>query len=169
MKTKLLCASLVVGLLAGCAQPVKTQTTYYKDSQPRLTITRVSKPAQFSLIGAAGDSITTRLALAAGGSEKNPLINTSTGGLITLFALKAGLVYYLDRQDPQTRERGLKLTGSLWGGVTASNLLIALGATNPVAIAGGLATGIYAYNYQAKLLLDERSLTQQLAAKIAQK
>lgn len=61
-----------------------------------------TRGAMLPLVGAAGDSISTHIALQqANVVEQNSLVNTSPGGLLALFAIKAGAIYILDQQSPR--------------------------------------------------------------------
>lgn len=121
-----------------------------------------TRGAMLPLLGAAGDSISTHIALKQPNVfEANKLINTSPGGLLGLFAIKAGAIYLLDQQKPEIRKPGLKIAAGLWNGVVANNLLIAAGATNPVGIAAGVAYGIYMYHKEGDILEQEEALAKQ--------
>ena len=118
-----------------------------------------TRGAMLPLIGAAGDSISTHIALKQPGIyETNRLINTSPGGLLGLFFIKATGLYILDQQKPEIRKPGLKIAAGLFNGVTINNLFLAAGATNPVSIVGGIAYGIYAYHKEAEILEQEEAL-----------
>lgn len=93
---------------------------------------------------AIGDSVSTQIALNTGAVESNPLINTSVAGLVGLAVLKYGIVELVDQSDMAQRDKDetINTMGSLWGGVTVSNLLVAAGATNPVSLGVGLVAGL---------------------------
>lgn len=125
-----------------------------------------TQSAAIPLAGAAGDSISTHIALSQPGLyERNALINTSPAGLIGLFAIKAGAVYYFDHQPSGIRKAGLKTTAGIWSGITLNNLLLIAGASNPVGIVGGILFGAYMYNREGRKLEKESTLqTQTLAS-----
>lgn len=121
-----------------------------------------TRGAMLPLFGAAGDSISTHIALKqANVYEVNKIINTSPAGLLGLFAIKAGAIYLIDQQKPEIRKPLLKITAGLWNGVVANNLLIATGATNPAGILAGIAYGIYMYQKQSDILEQEEALARQ--------
>lgn len=113
--------------------------------QPDLELTNIKRMA---LAGAAGDSISTYIALQNGAVETNQLINTSPLGLVALAAIKWGLVELIDASSmaPESKKASIKLMGSLWWGAVANNTLVALSAANPVSLAVGVATGLYVWH-----------------------
>lgn len=112
------------------------------------------------LVAAAGDSISTHIAISSGyGQEANGLVNTSSGGLIGLFVLKSAIVYVADKHlTGNDRKVALKTTSALWGGATANNIAIATGATNPVALAVGIAAGVGFWYYEDRILDKEAAV-----------
>lgn len=118
-----------------------------------------TRGALLPLVGAAGDSISTNIALhQANVVERNGLVNTSPAGLLGLFAIKAGAIYILDQQRQDIRKPGLKITAGLWNGVIVNNLLVAAGATNPVSVIAGIAYGAYMYQKEHDILEQEEAL-----------
>lgn len=118
----------------------------------------LSKGAYLPLAGALGDSVSTAIAIGRSGvGETNSLVNTSAGGLLSLFAVKTAFIYYADRQPHHIRKPALKLFSGLWNGVTVSNVLVAAGATNPIALAGGATFGYLMYKQEEKILEAEES------------
>ena len=93
---------------------------------------------------AAADSLTTHLALASGAHEANPLVSTSPAGLVGLFAVKWGLIELVNRSDLplSQKQRANRVTTSLWGGAAANNLMLAVGATGPLALVVGVVSGV---------------------------
>lgn len=129
-----------------------------------------SGAANIPLAGALGDSLTTHIGISqAGLSEANGLINTSPAGLVGLFVLKAGIIYYLDQQKPQVRTEGLKAAAGVWSGFTMNNLLLIAGSTNPISLVGGALFGAYMYHREGISLEREASAkaAQELLAKNA--
>lgn len=119
--------------------------------------TGYSGAAGIPLAGALGDSVTTHIGMSqAGLSEANGLINTSPAGLVGLFVVKAGLVYYFENQKPQVRTAGLKTAAGVWGGFTMNNLLLIAGSTNPVSLVGGALFGAYMFHRQG-ITLDKEA------------
>lgn len=115
-----------------------------------------SSAANLPLAGALGDSVTTHIGISqAGLSEANGLINTSPAGLVGLFVVKAGIVYYLDRQPPEVRKSGLKTAAGIWSGFTMNNLLLIAGSTNPLSLVGGAVFGAYMYHREGVALEKE--------------
>lgn len=115
------------------------------------------------LAGALGDSVTTHIGISqAGLAESNGFIHTSPAGLVGLFVIKAGMVYYFDNQKPEVRKMGLKTSAGIWSGVTMNNLLLIAGSTNPVSLVGGALFGAYMYHREG-IALEKES-----AAKAAQ-
>lgn len=106
--------------------------------------------AKQAAIGAAvADSVSTHLALQAGAVETNPLVHTSVGGLVLLAGIKLGVLSWVDDSaslSAKEKESAHRTMTSLWGGVTANNLLLATAATGPVAIVGGRITGVVLWN-----------------------
>lgn len=122
-----------------------------------------SAAAGIPLAGALGDSVTTHIGISqAGLAEANGIIHTSPAGLVGLFVIKAGMVYYFDNQKPEVRKMGLKASAGVWSGVTMNNLLLIAGSTNPVSLVGGALFGAYMY-YREGMALEKES-----AAKAAQ-
>jgi hypothetical protein len=145
---KVIVSVLVMVSCVGCAQLDKTNVS----SKPLF-----SDSAKPPIAYALTDSVTTAIAIGSGAArEANPLVNTSPAGLAGLFILKTGMVYYLDKQPAPIREKGLKLNSGLWAGVSVSNLLVIAGATNPLALAGGVIGGVGAYYYEENLLENEK-------------
>lgn len=108
------------------------------------------------IAGALGDSVTTHIGISqAGLSEANGMIHTSPAGLVGLFVIKAGMVYYFDNQKPEVRKMGLKTSAGVWSGVTMNNLLLIAGSTNPVSLVGGALFGAYMYYRQGMALEKE--------------
>ncbi|WP_332535332.1 hypothetical protein [Comamonas sp.] len=158
-------SDLVIRYSAGDSIPVGHPTA----QQERLlaSVEKRSKgysgAAGIPLAGALGDSVTTHIGISqAGLTESNGFIHTSPAGLVGLFVIKAGMVYYFDNQKPEVRKMGLKTSAGVWSGVTMNNLLLIAGSTNPVSLVGGALFGAYMY-YREGIALDKES-----AAKAAQ-
>lgn len=118
-----------------------------------------SGASSIPLAGALGDSVTTHIGISqAGLSETNGLIHTSPAGLMGLFVIKAGIVYYLENQKPEVRKAGLKTTAGIWSGVTMNNLLLIAGSTNPVSLVGGALFGAYMYHREGMTLEKEAAV-----------
>lgn len=116
-----------------------------------------SDAAALPLIGAAADSLSTHIAIASGyGQESNPLVNTSPSGLLGVFIVKAGLIKFADTREPEARSTMLKAQSAMFNGISASNLMIAAGAVNPIAYAVGAVAGWWFWNQEAKVLANER-------------
>lgn len=112
--------------------------------------------AQWPVAAGAADVLSTYVGLRqAGLREGNGLINTSNWGLAGLFVLKMGLVYYADQQPPEARKPILKATSGLWTLGAVNNLLLIVGASNPVSLVSGLAAGLYAYYAEGRILEEE--------------
>lgn len=108
---------------------------------------------------AATDSLTTWAALSSGkAAEANSLINTSPAGLLGLFALKAGLVHFVNQRPAHERDPALKGLAGMWGGVSVNNLALLLGTTGPVAIAAGIMGAVGFYQWEAHRLAEEAAL-----------
>lgn len=119
-----------------------------------------SGAAGIPLAGALGDSVTTHIGISqAGLAEANGFIHTSPAGLVGLFVIKAGMVYYFDNQKPEVRKMGLKTTAGVWSGVTMNNLLLITGSTNPVGLVGGALFGAYMYHREG-MALDKEAAAQ---------
>lgn len=115
-----------------------------------------SEAAYLPLAGALADSVTTNIGLNQPGlAEKNGLINTSPAGLVGLFVVKAGIVYFFDHQTPAVRKSGLKATAGVWNGVAMNNLLLIAGASNPLSLLGGALFGAFMYHQQSQILDKE--------------
>ncbi len=115
-----------------------------------------SSASYIPLAGALGDSATTQIGLAQSGLvEKNGLINASPAGLIGLFVIKAGAIYYFDQQAPEKRKSGLKTSAGIWGGISMNNLLLIAGSSNPVSVVGGALFGAYMYYLEGMVLEKE--------------
>lgn len=107
---------------------------------------------QMAIAGAAGDSVSTYLALQSGGVELNNFVNTSPIGLLALAAVKWGVVEVIEASSmsPEAKKYSFRLMGSLWWGAVANNTLVALSAANPVSLAVGIATGLYVWHKDYK-------------------
>ena len=118
-----------------------------------------SSASHLPLAGALADSVTTYIGLNKPGiAEKNSLVNTSAAGLVGLFVVKAGLVYFFEQQSPAIRKSGLKTTAGVWNGVALNNLLLIAGATNPISLVGGALFGAYMYHREGLKLDKEKPL-----------
>lgn len=157
MKKTLLALALLAATAAAQANETVTDTippTASKSSNtavlaPDEELTRIK---QMAIAGAAGDSLSTYIALQNGAVELNGLVNTGPMGLVALAAIKWGLVELFDASSmtPEYKKTSIKLMGSLWWGAVANNTLIALSASNPVSLAVGVATGLYVWNKDYK-------------------
>lgn len=117
-----------------------------------------SGSSSIPLAGALGDSVTTHIGLSqAGLAEQNGLINTSPAGLVGLFVIKAGIIYYFDNQESKLRKTGLKASAGVWSGVTMNNLLLIAGSSNPVGLVGGALFGAYMYHREGISLEKEEA------------
>lgn len=145
----------LVASSAAAARPAATPSDE-EPSTPQAKAAWFSKASHLPLAGALADSITTNIGLNQPGlSEKNGLINTSPAGLVGLFVIKAGIIYYFDHQAPAIRKSGLKATAGVWNGVAMNNLLLIAGASNPVSLIGGALFGAFMYQQQAQILEKE--------------
>lgn len=116
----------------------------------------VPKSSIIPLSGALGDSITTHVGInILNLKEANGLISTNPAGLVGLFVIKAGVVYYFENSEPKKRKAGLKTTAGIWSGVTMHNLLLIAGASNPVGLIGGTLFGAYMYKKEEDILNSE--------------
>lgn len=152
---------LAIAAMGAHAQEAAATITPYPDqvhgtwSQKKETVLGFSKAVALPLAGAFGDSLSTHLVLNQSGFvERNPLVNTSGAGLVGLFILKAGVIYYLEQQPAEIRKAGLKSTAGIFNGLTANNLLLLAGASNPVALIGGALFGIFMYDQESRVLGD---------------
>lgn len=142
--------------VSGTASANAINTETYVELPRKYGFTR---GAHLPLWGAFGDSVSTHIGLNQPNLvEANGLINTSPAGLLGLFAIKTGMVYFLDQQEPGIRKPGLKAMAGLWNGVTMSNLLLAAGASNPVGMIAGVAYGVYMYHVQHNVLEEEEAM-----------
>lgn len=141
-------------IMLGAPQaPASVQTAQAAAPQDRFGF---SQGAVIPLAGAFGDSVTTHIGINHGNLvEKNGLVNTSAAGLVGLFVIKAGIIYYFDHQPKKIREAGLKATAGVWSGVTMNNLLLIAGASNPISLVGGALFGAYMYHREALALQKE--------------
>jgi hypothetical protein len=118
-----------------------------------------SGASSIPLAGALGDSVTTHIGLGqAGLAEQNGLLNTSPAGLLGLFVIKAGIIYYFDHQESELRKTGLKASAGVWSGVTMNNLLLIAGSSNPLSLVGGALFGAYMYHREGVTLEKEDAL-----------
>lgn len=142
----------------GAPQPAQLDGTV-EVRAPHAKIAGFSKAAQLPLAGALADSVTTHIGLNQPGiAEKNGLINTSPAGLLGLFVIKAGIIYYFDQQPPELRKSGLKATAGVWNGVALNNILLIAGASNPLSIVGGALFGAYMYHREGQVLEKEHRM-----------
>lgn len=125
---------------------------------PKRTI-GYSGASSIPLAGALGDSVTTHIGLGqAGLAEQNGLLNTSPAGLVGLFVIKAGIIYYFDNQESELRKTGLKASAGVWSGVTMNNLLLIAGSSNPLSLVGGALFGAYMYHREGVTLDKEDAM-----------
>lgn len=92
------------------------------------------------------DSLSTHLAISAGGVETNPLVTPSPLGLIALIGFKLGLIEYADTLPPAQRQRFNQTSSAFWGGASVNNLLVAASAHPLVAVGAGILSGAYFWN-----------------------
>ncbi|MET1115652.1 MAG: hypothetical protein ABWY08_11975 [Comamonas sp.] len=157
VQTKVVRYSAGDSIVLGSAQPVQVGSAGAATSAAQAKTSGFSKAAHLPLAGALADSVTTYVGLnQAGIAEKNGLINTSPAGLLGLFVIKAGLVYYFEQQTPEIRKSGLKTTAGVWNGVAMNNILLVAGASNPVSLLGGALFGAYMYHQEALILEKEK-------------
>ena len=152
------------------AYPSAHQANMRAAAAAQKSVPGYSSAANIPLASALGDSVTTHIGISqAGLSEANGLINTSPAGLVGLFVVKAGIVYYLDQQNPQVRKAGLKTAAGVWSGFSMSNLLLIAGSTNPLGLVGGALFGAYMYHREGISLEKEAAAKagQELTAKHA--
>src|SRR5690606_35913278 len=130
-------------------QPMAARTSIPGETQsaPLAKTAWFSEAAHLPLAGALADSRTPNMGRNQPGlAEKNGLINTSPAGLVGLFVIKAGIVYFFDHQTPEVRKAGLKATAGVWNGVAMNNLLLIAGASNPLSLLGGALFGAFMYH-----------------------
>ncbi len=94
-------------------------------------------------LAAIADSVSTLTAISAGAAELNPLVSPTPAGLLALVGIKLGLLEYTDRLAPDQRRQALRAYSTLWTGVSASNLLVAVSVAPPLAAVVGVATGVW--------------------------
>lgn len=99
-------------------------------------------PKSTARAAAVADSVSTYLAIAAGGAEMNPLVSTSPMGLVVLAGMKLGFVELADHMEPAKRATTLRTVSAVWGGVSVSNILLALSVSPPVAAVVAVASGL---------------------------
>lgn len=123
----------------------------------------LSRAGDRAVLAGIGDSVSTHLALSSGlGAEANPLVNTSPAGLIALAGAKWGLVKLVEGNESMTldqKKTTLNLLTSAWTGVSVNNLLIALGASGPAALAGLAGSALWTYAYTQKASSTEQETT----------
>lgn len=143
----------VVRYSAGDSIPLGSSAAVQAGSRVAAQTATQKKSAGYSaasnipLAGAFGDSVTTHIGVSqAGLAEANGLISTTPAGLVGLFVVKAGMVYYFEHQKPEVRKAGLKTAAGVWSGFTMNNLLLIAGSTNPVSLVGGALFGAYMYH-----------------------
>lgn len=149
----------VVRYFAGDSIPLGAPKKIQGSSAPQKTKSAgYSGASSIPLAGALGDSVSTHIGLSQSGlAEGNGLINTSPAGLVGLFVVKAGMVYYLDHQEPTLRKSGLKTVAGFWNGVTMNNILLIAGSSSPVSIVGGALFGAYMYHREGLVLEKEKT------------
>lgn len=95
---------------------------------------------------AIGDSLSTGLGIASGAVEVNPLIGTTPLGLVALAGMKLLMLDQIEQYPEERRVPLQRQMSSLWGGITANNLLLAAGATGVLAIPAGILAGYWIYH-----------------------
>jgi hypothetical protein len=118
--------------------------------QSRESETAVKRLKTAAELFAAADSASTYLALQNPLlHERNPMVNTSAGGLVALAATKILMLELFDLKLSTSEKKTLyPIASALSASVSANNLLLAVSAANPVAIAGGIAVGLYTHQTQ---------------------
>lgn len=89
------------------------------------------------------DSLSTHLALAAGGVETNPLVSTSPVGLLALIGVKLGLLQVAETLPPEQRRTWMNSSSAVWGGAAVNNLFVAVAAHPVISLGAGLLSGVY--------------------------
>ena len=99
----------------------------------------------------AGDSVSTYLALQTPAvHEGNPLISTSPAGLVGLAVTKVLMLELFDAKlSPAEKRVIFPVVSAIYASATFNNLLLAASATNPVAIIGGIAAGLFTHQTQS--------------------
>jgi hypothetical protein len=98
-------------------------------------------------VAAVTDSVSTYMAInLVNATEQNALVGASPTGLLTLLGVKLLLVECADTLDEPFKKPVMRGIGSFWSGISASNIAIAVGATNPIGVAMGLIVGAYMWN-----------------------
>ncbi len=98
----------------------------------------------------AADSASTHLALRNSlVHERNPWVNTSAAGLVALAATKILMLELIDLKLSNAEKKAFfPLVSALSASATINNMLLAVSASNPVAIAGGIVAGLYTHQQQ---------------------
>lgn len=93
-------------------------------------------------IGAGvADTVSTGIAL-----QNENIIEGNPAGFALANVAKVGIYLYAQDSDPDTQALIYHTGASIFTGAAVNNLLLALGAVNPVAPLVGLITGIVIYN-----------------------
>ena len=126
-------------------------------SAPESVVRRLKTVAE---VFGASDSISTYLAMQNGSvHERNRLISTSPANLVGLAATKILMLELFDAKLSNSEKKVLfPVASALYASASANNLLLAAAASNPIAIVGGIAAGLYTHQAQTAYARDSLKL-----------
>ena len=95
------------------------------------------------------DAATTIVALNGGAVELNPIITPTPTGIVAISLVKWALVEHVAQSDLEDRDDYLRIMTGVWGGASINNLLVILGASNPISILAGIIGGYLLFKQPA--------------------
>jgi hypothetical protein len=111
---------------------------------------KLPKVRNNAIAAALADGVSTKLALAAGGLEANPVAGSFPMGLAALTGVKVLLVLYADKLPEKDKRFAIKTSSSVWGGAAINNLMVMMAAPPPIPIVAGIVMGIIAWKHTAR-------------------
>lgn len=131
---------LLATTLGLCGLAVRAEEAPAPESAPPATS---GLPGLSTRQAAVLDSLSTHLAVSAGGVETNPLVTPTPVGLLALIGFKLGLIQYADTLPEDKKQRFNQTSSAFWGGASVNNLLVAASAHPLVAVGAGILSGSY--------------------------
>lgn len=102
------------------------------------------------------DSVSTHLALAKGGREMNPLVNTSPVGLAALAIGRIALMEYADAKlTEEEKAKQFPISAAISVGAVINNALVLGTSVTPLGLIGAAAGGLALWQYYKEKTRDE--------------
>lgn len=107
-----------------------------------------NKLEQMAFYASIGDALVTKMTL-LNNKNKSLWDIPDDAGLLTFTSLKMALI---GKFTGTQSEESVKMATSAWSGVSAGNMLLALGVANPLALLIGVVSGAWAYSDSEKII-----------------